>query len=65
MQPVEIVKRVVEGLVARRFRRRTLSCKDCPRSERCGLPPNEGCIVLLTQMALGNIKPDPHRVVCF
>jgi hypothetical protein len=56
----------------RRFRRYVVSlgralqrqsdfdCEDCERSDRCGRPPSETCIVRVAQIARGDWKRKKH-----
>ena len=37
-------------------RRTEFTCGDCERSDRCGLPPSDSCIVRAAQMARGDWK---------
>ena len=37
-------------------RRSEFTCGDCERSNRCGSPPNETCVVRAAQMARGDWK---------
>jgi hypothetical protein len=39
---------------AARQRRPEFTCGDCERSERCGLPPSDRCIVRAAQIARGD-----------
>lgn len=39
------------GPIIRPRRRRGFACGECERWERCGLPPNDQCIVMLAQIA--------------
>jgi hypothetical protein len=34
-----------------RLRLSRFTCGDCEQSERCGLPPNEGCVIEAMQIA--------------
>jgi len=36
------------------LRRPEFTCGDCERSERCGLPPSDHCIVRAAQIARGD-----------
>ena len=36
--------------VIARLRRRKFSCGDCERWQSCGLPPDENCVVKLSQI---------------
>ena len=40
--------------VAALRRRPEFACGDCERSERCGLPPSDRCIVKAAQIARGD-----------
>ena len=40
--------------VAALRRRPEFSCGDCERSDRCGLPPSDRCIVKAAQIARGD-----------
>lgn len=37
------------------------NCGDCERSDRCGLPPSDRCIVRAAQMARGDWKVKRRR----
>jgi hypothetical protein len=48
--------RTVAGL----RRRPEFTCGDCERSDRCGLPPGDRCIVKAAQMARGDWTRKRH-----
>jgi hypothetical protein len=39
------------GAVLRRRRKPAFTCGECERWQRCGLPPSEHCIIMVTQLA--------------
>lgn len=49
------------GTVAALRRRPEFTCGDCERSDRCGLPPSDHCIVKAAQIARGDWDRK-HRV---
>ena len=44
------------GIIATLRRRSDFTCGDCERSDRCGLPPSDTCIVRAEQIARGDWK---------
>jgi hypothetical protein len=55
------MRRAIQGIFARfartvaALRRRPdFTCADCERSDRCGLPPSDRCIVRAAQIARGD-----------
>jgi hypothetical protein len=42
------------------LRRPEFTCGDCERSDRCGLPPGDRCIVKAAQMARGDWTRKRH-----
>ena len=46
----KIVARLAGSIAARR-RRTVFTCGDCERTDRCGLPPSEGCLFRIEQMS--------------
>ena len=38
------------ALIARSRRKRDFACGECERWQRCGLPPNQRCIVMMAQI---------------
>ena len=59
MRALDAVKRVVAGLAELKARRRSseFMCGECERWERCGLPPDENCIVKVAQLARDGRRP--------
>ena len=49
----EIFARLTRSVVALR-RPPEFTCGDCERSDRCGLPPSDRCIVRAAQIARGD-----------
>ena len=47
-------------IVAALPRRPEFTCGDCDRSDRCGLPPGDRCIVKAAQMARGDWTRKRH-----
>ncbi len=47
-------------IVAALRRRPEFTCGDCDRSDRCGLPPGDRCIVKAAQMARGDWTRKRH-----
>lgn len=47
--------RIARVLAARR-RHPEFTCGDCERSDRCGEPPSDTCVVAAAQMARGDWK---------
>jgi hypothetical protein len=47
-------------IVAAPRRRPEFTCGDCDRSDRCGLPPGDRCIVKAAQMARGDWTRKRH-----
>jgi len=50
-----IVAALSERIVAMR-RTSEFTCGDCERSDRCGLPPSDTCIIRAEQIARGDWK---------
>ena len=44
------------GLSAARRRRSDFTCGDCERSDRCGSPPSETCVIRAEQLVRGDWK---------
>jgi len=44
------------GLSAALRRRSDFTCGDCERSDRCGNPPSETCVIRAEQLARGDWK---------
>jgi len=42
------------------WRRPEFTCGDCERSDRCGLPPSDRCIVKAAQIARGDWTRKGH-----
>lgn len=44
---------MLAGLIRPWRRKQAFSCGECERWQRCGLPPNDRCIVMVAQLARG------------
>jgi hypothetical protein len=44
----------IAGVVAKLRRQDEFTCGDCERSDRCGLPPSEDCVIRAAQLARGD-----------
>ena len=54
MPTFALVRKIAAMIAADRETTRRLSrftCGDCEQSERCGLPPDDGCVIKAMQMA--------------
>jgi hypothetical protein len=54
MPTFAVVRRIAAMIAADRKTSRRLSrftCGDCEQSERCGLPPDDGCVIKAMQIA--------------
>lgn len=54
MPTFALVRKIAAMIAADRETTRRLSrftCGDCEHSERCGLPPDDGCVIKAMQMA--------------
>ena len=54
MPTFAVVRRIAAMIAAERETSRRLSrftCGDCEQSERCGLPPDDGCVIKAMQIA--------------
>jgi len=49
----DVFARIATAVAALR-RPREFTCSDCERSDRCGLPPSDRCIVKAAQIASGD-----------
>jgi len=49
-------RRRLAGLGAALRRRSEFTCGDCERSDRCGSPPSETCVIRAAQIARGDWK---------
>jgi hypothetical protein len=50
----------ITATVAAMRRPREFTCGDCERSDRCGLPPSDRCIVKAAQIASGDWTRKGH-----
>jgi hypothetical protein len=50
----------ITATVAAMRRQREFTCGDCERSDRCGLPPSDRCIVKAAQIASGDWTRKGH-----
>jgi len=55
----DVFARFARAVVALR-QPREFTCGDCERSDRCGLPPSERCIVKAAQIASGDWTRKGH-----
>lgn len=46
----------LSGVLSWLYRGPEFTCGDCERSERCGLPPNDACIIRAAQLERGDWK---------
>jgi hypothetical protein len=53
---IQVVFASFARTVAALRRRPDFTCGDCERSDRCGLPPSDSCIVKAAQVARGDWK---------
>jgi hypothetical protein len=52
--PIRGIFRKLVTAVAARRRLSAFNCGDCARSDQCGLPPSDDCVVRLVQIARGD-----------
>jgi len=50
------ILRRLSDVISRRRRHEDFTCSDCERWERCGLPPNDACVVRAAQLTRGDWK---------